>query len=165
MKKKTISLFDLGLLLLVLIFGAGAYWLVHGEPDSPPDSADPLVEDICRNSRRYTDPSALTETEHYVLQYQTALDTGNLDRVAALTAPGTQLLNHYNGQPMGTLEDMELMTLDGRQRVVLTMSCYAICSKVLATTPSGSYIRAGDSVYLDSDGETLGLATILWISH
>ena len=79
MKRKTISFFDLGLLLLVLVFGIGAYWMTHGEAAQPPSSADRLVEDIRRNSRRYTDPSALTETEHYVMQYQAALDTDDME--------------------------------------------------------------------------------------
>ena len=80
-------------------------------------------------------------------------------------APGTELLNAYSGQSMGTLEDMALMEVHGRQQVVLTISCYAISSKVLVTTPGGSYIRVGSSVDLSADGQPVGEATILWISH
>ena len=165
MKKKKISLFDLGLLLLVLVLGAGAYWMTHGEAAQPPASADRLVEDIRRNSRRYTDPAALTETEHYVVQYQAALDTDDIAQVTAVAAPGMELQNAYNGKPMGTLDDVALMEYQGRQRVVLTISCYAICSKVLATTSGGSYIREGSSVDLSVDDQPMGEATILWISH
>lgn len=166
MKKRKISFFDLGLCLLVLVLGLAAYRMSHGDPPPSPTSADTLVEDIQRNSRRYTNVEMLLEQEHYVLHYQTALDTDDLEAISEIISVGDTLYNSFNMQPLGTLTGIERMDVDGVQRVVLSLETYSVTTKTSAQTPSGNNIRVGEPFYLaPEDGQDIGLSEIFWISH
>lgn len=166
MKKRKISFFDLGLLLLIALIGLGAYFLVHGDVVIPPSTADPLLEDIRRNSDRYTDQELLAEIENYVIQYRVALPATELQELEGIAAPEDDMFNGYNQTPLGTLKKLELQTVEGETHVVATVELYAVFTKTAVTAPSGSNIRVGQDIELtNAQGQSLGMGKVLFISH
>lgn len=166
MKKWKISFFDLGLLLLVLLVGLGAYFRVHRNEVIPPDSADELLTDIRRNSDRYTDQEEMKKTENYVIHYEVALPAEDPQALEAFAVPGTALVDNFGGGTLGTLESLEHRTIDGEDRVVATVQLYAVFTKTAVVSPGGCTVRVGSELELLTENEeSLGKGMVLWISH
>lgn len=166
MKKRRISFFDLGILLMVLLVGLGAYFYIHRNEVVPPSSADELLADIRRNSNRYTDQEKMKETENYVIHYEVALPVQDTEKLEAIAVPGITLMDNFGGGTLGTLESLEHRTIDGEDRVVVTVQLYTVFTKTYVMSPGGCTIRVNkDLELLTEEGESLGNGTVLWISH
>lgn len=164
--KKRVNLFDVCLLVLVVLLGLGAYAMSHEDPPAPPDSAEPLLSDIRRNSDRYTDPEVMAETENYVIEYRVLLEQGDPDYYEALASTGDTILDSYKHSLLGTLKGLEVVEVNGEPRVVATLELFSVFTKTSVASPGGNIIRVGAEYPLITEDETyLGMGTILWISH
>lgn len=164
--KKRINFFDLGLLLLVVLLGLGAYFLSHEAQTLPPDSAEPLLTDIRRNSDHYADQAVLAEKENYNVQYRIALGQLEPDACAEMISVGDELLNTYVKSSMGTVISVGPAVVDGVTRTVITLEVYTVFTKTSVKTPFDCELRVGNDIGLSlADGTYLDTGTVLWISH
>ncbi len=167
MKRYKISLFDMGLLLLVLLVGAAAYWQLHHTMTSRPESAETLLGDIRRSADRYTDQDALKETEDYNISYIVRIKDLDEDTLSQRAALGETIYSMYNDAQMGELKSVSFSEKDGVTWAELTISVYSRFYKTyIVSLPAYTAMKVGTSASLRrEDGTYIGTGTITWIRH
>ena len=167
MKRRKISLFDLGLLLLVLLVGAAAYWQLHGTAVSQPESAEVLLGDIRRSADRYTDQEALKETEEYNISYTIRIESLDEETLSQRAAVGDAVYSTYNDAWMGELKSATFSEKDGVTWAELTIGVYTMFYKTyIVALPAGTPLKTGGGASIRrEDGTYIGTGTITWISH
>lgn len=167
MKRYKISLFDLVLLLLVILVGGAAYWQLHHIPVQQPESAEVLLGDIRRSASRYTDQSAMEETEEYNVTYTVKIKDLDQERLSQLVTNGDALYSMYNDTWMGELESASFSEQDGVTWAKLTISVYAKFYKTyIVTLPGETPLKIGGDVSIRrEDGTYIGTGIITWIKH
>lgn len=167
MKRYKISLFDLLLLLLVVLAGGVAYWQLHHTTVEQPTTAEVLLDDIYRSAERYTDQSAMEETEDYVVDYKLRIQKIDKELLNDLLVPGVIVYNFYDGTSLGTLKSVEYTETDEGCSAELTISVYSQFYKTyIVALPSGAKISVGNELSIRLEDDTyIGTGTITWIKH
>lgn len=167
MRHRKISLFDGLLLLLVVLLGAGVYWKLHTrEAPAAPDSVAVLMDDLRRNSDINTEPSAMEETENYVIDYILHLDQVDQAELEQKLQLGDEMFNTYDDASFGTLKKMEFSETEDGTSADLTISVFAVFTKTAVTTPSGASLKVGAELALkDQNGETVPSGVVTWMKH
>lgn len=147
--------------------GAGVYWKLHTrEAPAAPDSVTVLMDDLRRNSDINTEPSAMEETENYVIDYILHLDQVDQAELEQRLQPGDEMLSTYNDAMFGTLKKMTFSETEDGISADLTISIFAVFTKTSVTTPSGASLKVGAELALkNQNGETTPVGVVTWIKH
>ncbi len=167
MKRVKINLFDAMLLLLVVLAGGAAYWQLHHSSVEQPQTAETLLGDLYRSAERYTDQSALEETEEYVIDYILKIQYADEETARSLLHVGDSMYSTYNFAPLGELKSVAYLEKGGKTWAELTINLYTKFYKTqIVSIPTGDLIETGGALSLcREDGTYLGEGTIIWIKH
>ena len=88
-----------------------------------------LMDDLRRNSDINTEPSAMEETENYVIDYILHLDQVDQAELEQRLQPGDEMLNTYNDAMFGTLKKMTFSETEDGISADLTISLFAVFTK------------------------------------
>lgn len=167
MKRVKISLFDVALLLLVVLAGGVAYWQLHHSTVEQPQSAETLLSDLHRSAERYTDQSAMEETEEFVIDYILKIPYEDEETAKSLLHVGDSMYSSYNNAPLGELKSVSYSEKDGKTWAKLTINLYVKFYKTrIVSIPTGDLIKTGRELALcREDGTYLGNGAVIWIKH